>query len=328
MTWRSPEHLPDGRRQAGDRHLKFHDERDNLRGPPRKRKGDSRETGASYHPPIMDCNLAGSTLHYETFGEGQPILMLHGWPLDHRQLVFEMERHFVARVGWKRIYVDLPGMGRSQVPELVTGSDQVLDVLEEFVDRVTGGSKFVIAGTSYGAYLALGLVHRCADRIDGLLMSVPGLLQDKNLPTFEKTHEDKQIVEAARSEGMTWPEEMAVNQNASLLEYARALQLVIPADERFLERLYPGRRFSFDASVMPEPFPGPTLILTGRQDSACGYYGAWRLLEHFPRATFAVLDGAGHLMWGEQLAVCSALVCEWLDRVEAWQQTSKHLRTT
>ncbi|MDA8291067.1 MAG: hypothetical protein M0Z33_05220 [Actinomycetota bacterium] len=30
MTWRSPEHLPDGRRQAGDRHLNFHDDRDNL----------------------------------------------------------------------------------------------------------------------------------------------------------------------------------------------------------------------------------------------------------------------------------------------------------
>jgi hypothetical protein len=33
VTWRSPEHLPDGRRQAGDRHLKFHDERDNLGRP-------------------------------------------------------------------------------------------------------------------------------------------------------------------------------------------------------------------------------------------------------------------------------------------------------
>ena len=33
MTWRSPEHLPAGRRQAGDRHLKIHDERDNLPTP-------------------------------------------------------------------------------------------------------------------------------------------------------------------------------------------------------------------------------------------------------------------------------------------------------
>ena len=31
VTWWSPEHLPEGRRQAGDRHLKFHDERDNLK---------------------------------------------------------------------------------------------------------------------------------------------------------------------------------------------------------------------------------------------------------------------------------------------------------
>jgi hypothetical protein len=30
VTWRSPEHLPVGRAQAGDRHFKFHDERDNL----------------------------------------------------------------------------------------------------------------------------------------------------------------------------------------------------------------------------------------------------------------------------------------------------------
>lgn len=276
----------------------------------------------------MDRDLADTTLHYEAVGEGRPILMLHGWPLDHMQLVFEMERHFLRRDGWRRIYLDLPGMGRSQAPESVTCSDQVLDTLEDFVDRVTGGSKFVIAGTSYGAYLALGMVHRQADRIEGVLMSVPGLLQEENLPTLDKTHEDRDIMDAARSEGMAWLEEMAVNQNPSMLEYTRALQVVAPADEGFLERLYPRRRFSFDASVLPEPFPGPTLILTGRQDSACGYRGAWGLLEQFPRATFAVLDGAGHLMWGEQLAVCSTLVGEWLDRVEGWQQTSKHPRTT
>ena len=277
------------------------------------------ETEPGYHPPGMDCDLAGSTLHYEVLGEGRPILMLHGWPLDHEQMVFEMERHFAAHDGWKRIYLDLPGMGRSRAPESVDCSDRVLDVLEEFVDCVTGGGQFVIAGTSYGAYLALGVVHRRADRIQGLLLSVPGLLQDENLPTFDKIHEDPEIMEAARAEGMAWLEEMAVNQNASMLEYARALQLVAPADEGFLQRLYPKRRFSFDASVLPTPFPGPTLILAGRQDSACGYHGAWRLLENFPRATFAILDGAGHLMWGEQLAVCSTLVCEWLDRVEGRQ---------
>ena len=269
-----------------------------------------------YHQPVVECDLAGITFSYETFGEGRPILMLHGWPLDHTQPVFEMERHFVQRSGWKRIYLDLPGMGKTPGPEWVTCEDQVLDLLREFIDSVIGGDRFVVAGTSYGAYLALGLVHRRAGRIEGVLMSVPGLLQDEELPEFVKTLENREIMETARSEGMSWLEGMAVSQNASLLEYARVLHVTASADAQYLERLYPRRKFSFDAGALPEPFPAPTLILTGRQDSVCGYGGAWELLEHFARATFAVLDGAGHMMWGEQPAVCSALVSEWLDRVE------------
>jgi hypothetical protein len=41
-----------------------------------------------------------------------------------------------------------------------------------------------------------------------------------------------------------------------------------------------------------------------------------RLLEHYPRATYAVLDRAGHILYGNQPAVTAGLVGEWLDRVE------------
>ena len=42
----------------------------------------------------------------------------------------------------------------------------------------------------------------------------------------------------------------------------------------------------------------------------------WRVLERCPRATFAVLDRAGHNVQIEQQAVFEALVHEWLDRVD------------
>jgi hypothetical protein len=48
-----------------------------------------------------------------------------------------------------------------------------------------------------------------------------------------------------------------------------------------------------------------------------GYRDAWKILEHFPRATYAVLDGAGHAPDVEQLQLGQALISEWLDRVEA-----------
>jgi pimeloyl-ACP methyl ester carboxylesterase len=57
-------------------------------------------------------------------------------------------------------------------------------------------------------------------------------------------------------------------------------------------------------------------MLTARQDHLCGYRDAWELLDTSPRATFAVLDRAGHLVNIEQDVLCHALMREWLDRVE------------
>ena len=68
--------------------------------------------------------------------------------------------------------------------------------------------------------------------------------------------------------------------------------------------------------VEPVPFDKPVLILVGRQDSTTGYRDAWDLVERYPRATFAVLDRAGHALDMEQRGLFEALVDEWLDRVE------------
>jgi pimeloyl-ACP methyl ester carboxylesterase len=76
--------------------------------------------------------------------------------------------------------------------------------------------------------------------------------------------------------------------------------------------------FSFDVDALPKPCPAPTLIITGRQDSAVGYRDAWEILDNFPRGTFAVLDRSGHFLPFEQEALFHALVDEWLDRVEEY----------
>ena len=66
----------------------------------------------------------------------------------------------------------------------------------------------------------------------------------------------------------------------------------------------------------PKSVEKPTLILAGRQDAMVGYRDAWKILENYPRGTFAVLDRAGHNLQIEQETLFNALVNEWLDRVE------------
>jgi pimeloyl-ACP methyl ester carboxylesterase len=97
---------------------------------------------------------------------------------------------------------------------------------------------------------------------------------------------------------------------------------VLAADQEILGRIRQRHAFSFAADVLPEPFAKPVLILTGKHDSVVGYEQAGDLLAYYPRATYAVLDRAGHGVNFEQPAIFRLLTDEWLDRVEESLATS------
>lgn len=271
----------------------------------------------------MECKVRDMVVHYGEAGSGTPLLVLHGWGLDHRYVQHDMESHFADRDGWRRIYVDLPGMGKTRAPDWLTNQDQVLDVLLEFIDAVAPGERFAAAGTSYGGYLIRGLVYRRGAQMDGALFIVPGIEQDrskKNLPQHRVIREDAAFLAALAPEEQ-WLRDLVVAQSVELLETHR--RLISPAaalaDQHFLARLAANEAFSFDLDAMTEPFPAPALFLTGRFDPWVGYREAYNILDQYPRATFAVLDGAGHGLPVEQRGLFRALVGEWLDRVEAYR---------
>ncbi|HXZ90890.1 MAG TPA: alpha/beta hydrolase [Candidatus Dormibacteraeota bacterium] len=269
----------------------------------------------------MECKLDRITVHYEVFGEGKPILMLHGMSLDHTEMVYEMERYFTKRSGWKRIYLDMPGHGKTPGADWISSTDEILKVVEDFIDQVIPGERFVVAGTSYGAYIGRGLVHRRGAIMNGLLLSVPVIVPDRTkriLPPRVVLLKNQAIMDAARSENLSNEVDVfVVVQNRDVVDYLRALQASV-ADEKFLEKIWPQNGFSFDVDKLPQPFPAPTLFIMGRQDSVAGYRDAWNISENYARATFAILDRAGHLALGEQSQLCSDLIQDWLDRVEEW----------
>jgi pimeloyl-ACP methyl ester carboxylesterase len=114
---------------------------------------------------------------------------------------------------------------------------------------------------------------------------------------------------------MEWLLELAVAQESSVLDYARALERCT-VDMEFLEKIKAG--FTFDVDELSGPFPAPALFMMGRQDQVVGYRDALAIMENYPRATVVVFDRAGHLLAGEQTRLWPALVDEWLDRVEEW----------
>ena len=85
---------------------------------------------------------------------------LHGWTMDRRVEMDTYERIFATRPRWRRIYPDLPGMGRSVAKAGLKNQDDMLAVLLQFIDRVLPSARFLLAGTSGGAYLARAVAAR------------------------------------------------------------------------------------------------------------------------------------------------------------------------
>jgi pimeloyl-ACP methyl ester carboxylesterase len=266
--------------------------------------------------PFVD--VAGVQVHYVEHGppEGRTVVLLHGYTPDHRLMTGCFEPVFANRQGWRRLYLDLPGMGRTTAPDHFASSDDVFATVLGAIDRLVPGH-YALAGESYGGYLARGLVAAHRERVSGLALVCPMVAAphaDRDVPPHQVLVQDGFC--AALPAGSEFAEVAVVQTEETYdrtqTEIVAGIEL---ADDVALERIKKDWAGNFPKEPDGTTYCRPTLFLLGRQDSSTGYRDAWRLLDHYPRATFAVLDRAGHNAQIEQPELFAALVDEWLDRI-------------
>ena len=271
----------------------------------------------------MECSLENITVHYEVFGEGRPIILLPGWGMSASLIAYDTEPYFQHRAGWKRIYIDPPGHGKTPGPEWITNQDKILEVVLACIDQLTTGQRFSVIGISLGAYLARGVIRYRAGLMDGIAMIVPIIFAEdekRTVPPYKALVEDPTVIAELTPEEVDWFA-MSVVHSRKWLNSLRSSPQVPEhenGDFEFLDKIRKqpeNYAFSFDVDHMSEPFSGPSLIITGRQDAIAGYQDAWNILENYPRATYVVLDRAGHFL-EESNDLVHVLINNWLDRVE------------
>lgn len=260
------------------------------------------------------------TFNYEIIGAGRPIVMLHGYSIDHRLMKGCMEPVFSRLDGWKRIYLDLPGMGGTTGENWIRSSDEMLKAVEMMIEELIPGEPFVLMGESYGGYLARGLVKLHAEKIQGLHLLCPCIIAEhskRTVPPHVTMIEDKQLLAVLSAEEREEFASISVVQSEPIWNrYQEEIMTGLAvSDKPFIEYIQ-REAYPFSFSLDESPFDKPTLILTGRQDSSVGYQDAWDILHKYPRATFGVIDLAGHNLQLEQEAIFNVMTTEWLNRVQ------------
>src|SRR5512145_2813288 len=131
-------------------------------------------------------------IRYEEFGTGMPFIALHGYTLDRRMSMGAFEPLFdengratippsagagkpfggLSASSYRRIYPDSPFMGGScDLAE--ASSDAMLSAFEAFVREVAPSGPFLLAGESYGGYIARALARSFPGRVAGMFMLCP-----------------------------------------------------------------------------------------------------------------------------------------------------------
>ena len=119
-------------------------------------------------PHMKQIELHDGTLAVEEAGHGQPLLCVHGFPLDHS--MWSMQLGDLSDE-FRVITPDLRGFGASSmVDDDVLTMERMANDLNDLLDRLAVDQPTVLCGLSMGGYIAWHYWRQHRDRLTALIL--------------------------------------------------------------------------------------------------------------------------------------------------------------
>ncbi len=243
--------------------------------------------------PTFDI-VDGMALFYNDEGQGEPLLLVHGFPLSSD--LFKPQRAALANQ-YRIITPDLRAMGRSDVPiDGVYSVDVYADDLIALLDEL-GISLITVGGLSMGGYIVFALLRRHPERIKGVI-----LMDTKAEPDTEAGRENRRkMAEQARAEGagatadVMLPKmltERTRTEQPELATFLRDMMAATPVEG--LVGALDALANRPDSTQTLAQIKVPTLVIVGSEDTLTPPSDAEKIRSGIEGAQLVVIDGAAH----------------------------------
>ncbi len=256
-------------------------------------------------------------LSYDNVGSGQPLVLLHAFPLSH-----EMWRGQIREFAddYQIIAPDARGFGEStSFDDLSTDAEPSLQLVAQDVvallDRLGVTQPIILCGLSMGGYTALEFARQFPDRLAGLILA--DTRADADSDEAKKSRDE--MIEFARSHtGEAVAEKMLpkllgqTTREHNLAVAARVRELAEPLTGHNAAAMLTALRNRRDSTEMLSEIKVPTLVVGGAEDEICSPEIMAAMAAKIHGARHETIRDAGHLSNLEAPESFNAVLREWL----------------
>lgn len=237
---------------------------------------------------MNSIKVNGIHLAYARRGRGAPLLLVHGFPLDHTswsQVAPLLENDF------DMILPDLRGFGESTTSNSPYRISDMADDLAGLLDHL-GIRKPAMAGHSMGGYVSLAFAKKYPQRVSGLALVSSQATADAPERRDGRYKTAQDVAEKGVSvvvETMTSRLSANANVQASVRDVMKRQKpsAVIGALKAMAERE--------DLLPLLSSFLFPLLLIHGDQDELIPFARSKEMKAALPASQIVVLRGAGHM---------------------------------
>ena len=249
-------------------------------------------------------------LFFEEAGQGVPVMLLHGYPLNHsiwHPLIplLEHEAHLIMP--------DLRGHGRSPVPDGVYNMHCMAEDVLLLLDRL-GMQKVVLTGHSMGGYVALNFARAYPERLAGLALLASHCFADERERAENRIATAQKVEESGNIDFIA--EGMLPSLTTDLLIQNRIRELMLSTNPKGISGILRGMADRESMCATLSTIDKPVLFLAGGEDKLISLDRVKEMASLMKNPWIEIILGAGHLPMLEKPKETSKALLSLIQKVQ------------